>query len=139
MTERFQGVGITERELRPGTIVMVPVGQISATVNGGPCVIAWAEVLRPATGSESATFVDHFGVWWLNVYLAPGSPLPQMYRADDILGIPALGLNMAGAPTPSWRELQQPPPASTDTDDDEDEPFDPDQLIGPDDILPTTR
>lgn len=101
MSERFQGVGITERELRPGTFVMVPVGQVSAMVNGGPCIIAMAKVLRQATGSEAAVYVDHFGVWWLDVYMVPGGePLPQMYRADDILGVPALGLSMDGVPTP---------------------------------------
>lgn len=123
--QRFQGVGITERELRPGTKVMVPVGQMSALVNGGPCVIALAEVIRPATGNESAVYVDHFAVWWLNVHLVPGGePLPQMYHADQILGVPALGLSMPATRTAA--------PANNDDDD----KFDPDQLIGPDDILP---
>lgn len=131
--QRFEGLGITEAELRPGTFVMVPVGQVSATVNGGPCVIALARVIRPATGSESAVYVDHFGVWWLDVFMVPGgTPLPQMYRADDILGIPALGLTMDGVPAPESPKTEDRAAA------DDDEPFDPDQMIGPDDIIPAT-
>lgn len=116
--QRFEGLGITQAELRPGTKVMVAVGQVSAIVNGGPCVIALAEVIRPATGSESAVFVDHFAVWWLDVYMVPGGePLPQMYHADQILGIPALGLSMTATGGPH--------PAAPVT-----------PLIEPDDILP---
>lgn len=99
--ERCEGVGITPRELMtPGTVVMVPVGAVSAVVNGGPCLVAWAVVVGPASESDSSVFTDPEGMFWLDVYMAPGvPPLPQMYRADQILGVPALGLQMAGAPT----------------------------------------
>lgn len=98
--ERCEGVGVTPRDLlTPGTAVMVPVNQISAVVNGGPCVIAWAVVRGPASDADAAVFTDPTGVHWLDVYLAPDvAPLPQMYRADQILGVPALGVTMTGAP-----------------------------------------
>lgn len=99
MADRFEGVGVTPRELKPGTVVMVPVGQVTALVNGGPCIIAWAQVLEPVTADDAAVFTDPKSMWWLNVYLSPyGPPMPQMYRADTILGVPALGLHMTGAP-----------------------------------------
>lgn len=101
MGERFQGLGITPRELQAGTVVMVPVGQGNALVNGQPCVIAWAVVLQPAADDEAGVFTDPKRRYWLDVYLAPGGrPLPQMYRAEEILGVPALGLTMDGAPRP---------------------------------------
>lgn len=93
-SEDFEGLGITKRELQPGTAVMVPVGRAAAAVNGQPCVIAWAIVrgLAASGGGMPET-------WWLDVYAVPGGPpLPQMYRATEILGVPALGLSMAGAP-----------------------------------------
>lgn len=99
MNTRFQGVGVTARELKPDAVVMVPVGQVNAVVNGGPCIIAWAVVRGPAddtVGAPPGTVV------WLDVYLSPDSPpLAQMYRADEILGVPALGLTMGGAPPPA--------------------------------------
>lgn len=99
--ERCEGVGVTPQELmKAGTVVMVPVGAISAAVNGGPCIIAWAVVVGPAGESDASVFTNPEDVFWLDVYMAPGvAPLPQMYRADQILGVPALGLQMAGAPT----------------------------------------
>lgn len=85
--------------MQPGTVVMVPVGGINAVVNGGPCIIAWAVVRGPADDMVSAppgTAV------WLDVYLSRDTPpLAQMYRADEILGVPALGLTMEGAPPPA--------------------------------------
>lgn len=90
MNGRFEGVGVTARELEPGTAVMVPVGKVNAQINGGPCVIAWAVVREPAVR-------DRADVWWLDVYMSPGVALPQMYQADEILGVPALGLSMDGA------------------------------------------
>ena len=99
MSAHLEGLGVTPRELKPGTAVMVPVGQIAALVNGGPCVIAWAVVLGPASESDTVQFDDPDQWYWLNVYMVPGGPpLPQMYRADTILGVPALGLQMDGAP-----------------------------------------
>lgn len=92
--ERFEGVGVTARELRPDTVVMVPVGQVNAVVNGGACMIAWAVVRGPATTPATD---DPSQLWWLDVHMGAGAVLPQMYRADTILGIPALGLSMDGA------------------------------------------
>ncbi len=99
---RCEGVGVTPRELMtPGTVVMVPVGAGSAIVNGGPCLIAWAVVRGPADEAAASVFTDPESMFWLDVYMGPGvAPLPQMYRADQILGVPALGLQMAGAPSP---------------------------------------
>lgn len=104
MGKRPDGIGVTPRELTDGTAVMVPAGQISAMVNGGPCIIAWAVVRGPASESDAAAFTDPAAMYWLDVYMVPGEPpLPQMYRADDILGVPALGLRMDGTghPTPT--------------------------------------
>lgn len=99
MAKPHEGVGVTPRELAPGTVVMVPVGEFSALVNGGPCVIAWAVVRGPADESAAASFTDPSAMYWLDVYMVPDDdPLPQMYRADAILGVPALGLSMQGAP-----------------------------------------
>lgn len=99
MQKHHEGVGVTPHELAPGTAVMVPVGQVAAAVNGGPCIIAWAVVRGPASESDAEVFDDPAAMYWLDVYLVPGGPpLPQMYRADAILGVPALGLRMDGAP-----------------------------------------
>jgi hypothetical protein len=95
----MEGVGVTPRELTAGTAVMVPVGGAAAVVNGGPCIVAWAVVRGPASKGDAAVFTDPAAMWWLDVYMVPGgAPLPQMYRADAILGVPALGLRMDGAP-----------------------------------------
>lgn len=103
MGDRFEGLGVTERELAEGTLVMVPVGQGNALVNGQPCIIAMARVLGPA-GDAAVSFVKPESVYWLDVYAIPGGePLPQMYPADQILGIPALGLTMQGVPEPEIR------------------------------------
>lgn len=96
MREALEGVGITLGELRPGTAVMVPMGRIGGAV-GQPCVIAWAVVGGPASFVEGRPCADD--LWWLDVYAIPGGPpIPQVYRADEILGVPALGLRMDGAP-----------------------------------------
>ncbi len=92
---RHEGVGVTPRELTAGTVVMVPTGDASAVVNGGPCVIAWAVVRGPA---DDAAVTDPQAKWWLDVHMAPGVVLQQMYRCGQILGVPALGLRMDGAP-----------------------------------------
>jgi hypothetical protein len=100
MKNWYEGLGVTARELAPGTVVMVPVGRLAAAVNGHPCVIAWAAVRCAATDPAPAP-TDPDGVWWLDVYTIPGGdPLPQQYRAGEILGVPALGLSMDGAPPP---------------------------------------
>lgn len=98
--ERWEGLGVTVEELREGTQVMVPVGQIAAIIEGQPCLIALATVMGPAGDGESEHFSDRHkaaGMWWLNVHMGPGVSLPQMYRADQILGIPVLGLEMPAA------------------------------------------
>jgi hypothetical protein len=95
MCDQFEGIGVTRNELQPGTIVLVAVGRIAALVNGHPCVIAPAEVMRPASDDERRTYKDpDVEVWWLNVFTAPGVHLPQMYRVDEILGLPALSLQI---------------------------------------------
>lgn len=99
MDKQFEGIGVTSRELVEGTAVMVPVGRIAAAVNGHPCVIAYAIVLGPASEPAAGVVPDPEQRWWLNVYSIPGGPpIPQMYRAGEILGIPGLGLTMEGAP-----------------------------------------
>ncbi len=40
-------------------------------------------------------------MYWLNVHTGLGTVLPQMYRADEILGVPAYGLTMDGLPSPN--------------------------------------
>jgi hypothetical protein len=95
--QRFEGLGITADQLRPNTAVMVAVGRLVANINGQPCLIAWAIVRGPVAENTDPT--DPAGMWWLDVYSVPGGPpLPQQYRADEILGVPALGLTMDGAP-----------------------------------------
>lgn len=89
------GLGVTARELVPGTAVMVPVGRLVAAVNGQPCLIAWAIVRGMAYADDERAS----GAWWLDVYLVPGGrPVRQMYDAAEIVGVPALGLSMEGAP-----------------------------------------
>lgn len=88
----LEGVGVTARELAPGTIVMVAAGRIPAIVQGQPCLIAMAEVIGPASVSDTSAQVDADDMYWLRVHLGAPEPLPQMYRAREILGIPALGL-----------------------------------------------
>lgn len=97
MCERWEGLGVTPAELlKPGTAVMVPVGMVSAVVNGGPCVIAWARVRGPAEDHvDPEGTIRPDSMWWLDVHMGPGAVLAQMYRADQILGVPAMGLSMA--------------------------------------------
>lgn len=93
MDQRRAEIGITLDELEPGTAVMVAVGRGVMTTT----VVAWAVVLCPV-GTLTADN-DPAARYWLDVYMIPGGPpLPQMYRADEILGVPALGLRMDGAP-----------------------------------------
>lgn len=97
MCEQWEGLGVTPNELREGVTVMVPVGQIAAIIEGQPCLIALATVMGPASSQETEQFTEQHkaaGMWWLNVRMGPGVSLPQMYRADQILGIPSLGLAM---------------------------------------------
>lgn len=80
--------------LRPGLAVMVAVGRAAAAENASPSVICYAEVVgrapdggpfHPAPG----------GLWLLDLHVALGTVLRgQTYRADEILGVPALGLAM---------------------------------------------
>lgn len=93
--KRCEGIGITPRELKPGTKVIVPVGRLAAMANGDPCVIAWATVMGPVDPATNTTLVDPTDTWWLDVHMVPGPEsdgLPQMYRAEEILGIPAPSL-----------------------------------------------
>jgi hypothetical protein len=97
---RRQGLGITRDQLRPGTLVMVATGTIATQVNGTPAIICLAEVVGPANAEVTSTRIDPDETWWLRVQMAPGTSLPQMYRADQILGIPATGLVMTDGPNP---------------------------------------
>jgi hypothetical protein len=98
MCERWNGLGVTPSQLEPGTVVMVPVGQVSAVVNGGPCIVASATVRGRATDADASVYVDPTDVYWLDVHMGPGVTLPQMYPANQILGVPALGLSIAEIP-----------------------------------------
>lgn len=91
-------LGVTTQQLVPGTPVMVAVGEGVSHINGDPTLIVWAVVRGPASESDTRQLNDPSGMWWLDVYSTGGGPpLPQMYRAGDILGVPALGLRMEGA------------------------------------------
>ncbi len=99
MCEQLEGLGVTLNELKPGVTVMVPAGRLAAAANGHPCIIATATVMGRASQKDTENHTETFksnpaGVWWLNVHMAPGASLPQMYRADEILGVPAYGLAM---------------------------------------------
>lgn len=103
MCEKWEGLGVTGNELREGAQVMVPAGQIAALIEGHPCLIALATVIGPASGRDTTHFTEQHkaaGMWWLNVHMAPGVCLPQMYPADQILGIPTLGIQMADPERP---------------------------------------
>ena len=77
--------------MRPGMDVMVAY-TMDAAVNGNPALIAYARVLSPAAGDDVQNWHDPDSVWWLQVYTAPGLSLPQMFPADQILGVPAIGI-----------------------------------------------
>lgn len=97
-------------ELRPGTRVMVLAAGIAGIVNDHPALVAMAEVVGPAD-QDAAPSRDGSDRWWLNVHMGPGvPPLPQMYRRCEILGIPALGLTMAGLPDPDPQPGVESPP-----------------------------
>lgn len=81
-----EGVGITEAELKPGTLVMVATGR--ARTSPGPCCIALATVVGP-TGRP--------GRHWLDVHF-PSGDLQQEYHQNEILGIPITGLTMPQLP-----------------------------------------
>ena len=99
MTSKLPQYGVTPRELTPGTHVMVVVGAVAAAVNGGPCIVAYAVVIGLAVEGARPEDVKPDDLYWLDLYMIPGGPpVPQQYRAREILGIPALGLSMDGAP-----------------------------------------
>lgn len=61
-------------------LVGVIVGAIPAMINP----LEAAPLMRPAQVKEPG---DTEGTWWLNVYMTRTlPPLPQIYRADEILG-----------------------------------------------------
>lgn len=76
-------LGVPEQMLTSGAAVMVVAG------GGGephyrPALICYATVDGPA---------DEPGVWWLSVhYGGTAGPLPQMFRTEEIVGVPAWGL-----------------------------------------------
>lgn len=62
--------------IEPGLNVVVSYGEGDATV----CCMG--KVLERAIN----------GSWWIDVYTGAAQPLPQMFRADDILGLASLGM-----------------------------------------------
>lgn len=95
-----EGLGVPESLLRPGLVVVVPIGRIPAAVNGTECVIGLATVLGRVEGEA--------GTWWLEVYAGAGTAMEQMYRHGEILGVPALGMTISGPP----HALSPGPPSS---------------------------
>lgn len=100
MCEQFQGLGITRDQLRPGTVVMVAVGRGVAALNDNPTVVTTATVEQRASSADKQVYRDQDAeMWWLTVHMAPGVDLPQMYRADEILGVPSLAVRgLAASP-----------------------------------------
>ena len=70
--------------IQPGMHVMVQCAVIPGELNGHLPIVALGKVIGPA---------DRDDIWWVGVYLGQSEPLPQMYRLDEILGTPALGLH----------------------------------------------
>lgn len=95
---RFDALGVPPRLLKRGLSVMVPVGALAASVNGSPSIVAYAITVGPASEDDAAVMTDPSSTWWFDVYVSPGAPLRQMYRVDELLGVPALGLTMPGLP-----------------------------------------
>lgn len=88
--QQTEGLGVPEHMLQPGAAVMVPY-VASAVVNGDPALICYATVRGLASEADAASF--NGGPWyWLDVHTGGGVTLPQMFRSDQILGVPALGL-----------------------------------------------
>ncbi len=84
----FDNVGVVAEHLKPGTRVVVPVGALNSAVNGGSSIAALAICLGRA---------EREGWWWFDVYMAPGGePLPQMYPAEQLLGLAPQGMTMPG-------------------------------------------
>lgn len=90
----WAGLGLHSHHLRPGLGVMVAY-TLSAEVNNEPALICYARVIGQASRDDAAVYVGNPEVWWLDVYTAPGVTLPQMFRVDQILGVPALGIETA--------------------------------------------
>jgi len=83
--------------LRPGTVVMVAVGTISAAMNNQLPVICMATVVGRAD--------EHH--WWLDVRTGMGdATLRQRYADTEILGVPGFGLVMVAD-----HRCPSPPPA----------------------------
>jgi len=79
---------VRSEHLRAGMHVMVLVGEVSSEINDHPPVVCAAKVVEPdgphAPGPPR---------WWLLAWTGGHvPPLPQSYSAEEILGIPALGL-----------------------------------------------
>lgn len=83
----MDGLGVPAGLLRKGMAVMVAYRV--AGIDGQAALICYATVMGPADE----------GRWWLEVFTAPGISLPQKFREDEILGVPALGLAPADVTT----------------------------------------
>jgi hypothetical protein len=79
MSQRWPNLGIAPGMIGPGLSVMVCTGAALL----GAAIICYATVAQAADADDT---------WWLDVHAGGIEPLPQMYRADEILGIPAAGL-----------------------------------------------
>ncbi len=80
----LDGVGVASDDLREGVRVIVPVG----AGTGSSSIAALAVCVGPD---------DAEGWWWFELFMVPGgSPLPQRYRVEDLLGLAANGLTMPG-------------------------------------------
>jgi hypothetical protein len=67
----------------PGLKVMVRTAVISGEINGHLPLVCMAEVMGPAEGDD---------LWWLTVWMGQREGMPQMYKSEEILGTPSLGL-----------------------------------------------
>lgn len=79
--DRWEGLGVPPGMIETGLAVMVAY-TASALTNGDPALICYATVVAAAGD----------GSWWLEVHTGAGTRLPQKFPAEQILGVPALGL-----------------------------------------------
>lgn len=75
--------------IESGMVVMVAAGSISAELNHHLPMVCLAVVRDRASATH----------WWLEIAVGPHAPaLLQMYRPEEILGIPARGITMPTGP-----------------------------------------
>jgi hypothetical protein len=81
--DTWEGLGVPRDQIERGMRVIVAMGTINALVNGEPALICMATVMGPGSSE---------GRWWLDVEYGPNATMPQEYHANEILGVPSLGL-----------------------------------------------